>query len=224
MTFPLHSQAQPTASGAYNFVGDLYIEGRSFEDLIEALEQHFRTAYPEAYFAIKKSVTGLRRRIEISVYKAPIDLSDREIREAYLTSISDQAHRFGYDKSNPHTDLFNSAFSLDLNVDPRYWAHRQRTIATDMPSSTLTAGNFKRALRPGDTFEILSGPNAGRIHKVLQLGKRIVLDDGNSGDGKHYWDFPTAEAFVSDGEIVRLALGTTADPDRFITFRWKRNG
>ncbi len=217
----LYSETPYDERGNFHYQGDLYRASEDLSTLRRRIETHLVSHFPEIRFALRSERFTGGRKITAEVLDAPGDLSTRDARETFITTVRDQIERFGFCRTNPLQDYWSCSFYAEVAIRQAYWAALAARRGKANPVDNLVSlASFRKRLKPGDTLTLLHAPfnhrALGAARKVIQVRSRDFVFEGRS-----YCDFPRASNFACDGRLVRIAIGNEHDPDAHLLYEWQ---
>lgn len=216
----LYSQTAHDERGNFQYHGDLHRPREPLPVLCKRIEQHLANHFPASRFAVRGEAFAGGRKVIVETLDHPEELTGRDDRNRFVTTVRDQIERFGFTNSNFYQDFLNCAFYSDVQIGQAYWAAlaARRGIANPVDARIPLAA-LKRRLKVGDRLKLVAAPAHHRA-----LGTTRMVTAVRSGDlildGHSYLAFPRASRFACDGRLVRIANGNEHEPDAHLLYEW----
>lgn len=220
---PLYSQTKSDDVGYFRYTGDLHRPRESLDELIARIKDHLARRYAGHAFGIRRSTFAGGRSITVEMTKGPVELTDKDLRDAFLKEVRDQVRRFGREESHALSDYSSVSFYDDIRVAPEFLAsHAPRDPATDV-ASTMSLAQFKKTLKTGDTITLVATDNPN--HKALGIPRKVVEIRSKDFivEPKSYCEFPKAAKFACDGQRFRISDASEYNPTGYRLYEWTRS-
>ncbi len=218
----LYSQTDHDERGNFHYEGDLYHAGEALASLAARIEHHLAQYFAEATFTIRTEKFSGGRKIIAEVLDTPVDLTGRDVQNAFIVEVRDQMERFGFTRTNPLQDFWACSFYCEVRIGQAYWAALAKRRGIRNPvDAVISLAAFKKRVKPGDRLKLVDAPAGHRL-----VGTTREITKVRSGDlileGRSYLSFPRASAFACDGRLVRIAIGSEYSPDDHLLYEWQQ--
>jgi hypothetical protein len=218
----LYSQIPFDEHGNFHYHGDLYKPGEPLAETALRMGAHLTRQFPGTCFSIRREKGANRRKITAEILDTEVDLSTRDIRDAFITAVQDQMARFGFTNANVYQDYHSCSFFREARIGRPYWSTLAERRGDLSPiEQTVSLAAFKKLVRPGDRMKLISAPGWNRTAGIVRRVKAVRTKD-LIFEGPSYLDFPRAAQFACDGTLVRIAIGTEHQPAAHLLYQWFR--